>query len=209
VTDRNVILSGAGDRTSSTLLERARDRDELAWGKMVDVYTPLVWRWCRRLGLKPDDIEDICQEVFRAVHRALPGFRRDREGYSFRGWLRMITLNKVRDMWGKKRSLAVGGSDAFAFLNDVADPNGEVAVEAEDEQEVGLLYRRAVQVMRDEFEDRTWQAFWQVTVDDQPVEQVAARLRMSKNAVYLARSRIRKRLREFLAQLGVELPAND
>ena len=203
--------SEAGDRTSSTLIERARHHDELAWGKLVDVYTPLVWRWCRRLGLKPEDIEDVCQEVFRAVYRALPRFRRDRDGYSFRGWLRTITLNKVRDLWAKKRpgGDGAGGSEVIERINGVIDPNADVVVEAEEEQEVGILYRRAVQVLREEFEDRTWQAFWRVAVDDQPVEQVAASLGMSPNAVYLARSRIRKRLREILTLLGEEPPAAD
>src|SRR5437773_255782 len=93
VTDRSVLPSEADERTSSTLLERARRQDPLAWGRLVDLYTPLVWRWCRRLNVKPDDTEDVCQEVLRAVHRALPEFRRDRPGYSFRGWLRAITLN--------------------------------------------------------------------------------------------------------------------
>jgi RNA polymerase sigma-70 factor (ECF subfamily) len=199
--------SEADERTSSTLLERARRQDPLAWGKLVDIYTPLVWRWCRRSNMKPEDADDVCQEVFRAVHRALPNFRRDRVGDSFRGWLRTITLNKVRDVWGKRHpDEAAGGSEMVARLHDVPDPEADVVVEADEEREVGIVYRRAMQVMRDEFEDRTWKAFWRLTVDDQSVAQVAAALRMSLNAVYLARSRIRRRLRELLAELGEQPP---
>src|SRR5262245_39676137 len=202
------MSSRADERTSSTLLERAKLHDPLAWSKLVDLYTPLVWRWCRRMALKPDDIEDVCQEVFRSVYRALPKFRRDRPGYSFRGWLRTIAMNKVRDQWHKRSPAeATGGSDAVSRLNDVADP--DATSDADNEQELGILYRRAVQLLCSECEERTWRAFWRVAIDDEPVEQVAASLRMSPNAVYLARSRIRKRLRELLVELGEEPPTGD
>jgi RNA polymerase sigma-70 factor (ECF subfamily) len=161
------------------------------------------------LGLKADDTEDVCQEVFRAVYRALPAFRRDRPGDSFRGWLRTITLNKIRDQWGRRPPAeATGGSTALSWLNEVADPEVDAEGEGNEEQELGILYRRAIQVLRDEFEDKSWRAFWRVTVDDEPVEQVAASLRMTPNAIYLVRSRIRKRLRELLAELGEEPPAH-
>ena len=198
--------SKAGEATSSSLLERARCHDPLAWAKLVDLYSPLLWRWCRRWNLKPDDVEDVCQEVFRAVDGALPRFRRDRPGDSFRGWLRTITRNKVLDFWQRTQVGGIGGSSAMGRLNDLADPNAEMIVEAEDEQEVGILHRRAIQLMRSEFEDRTWQAFWRATIDEEPVEQVAQQLGMSPNAVYLAKSRIRKRLKEVLRDLGELTP---
>jgi RNA polymerase sigma-70 factor (ECF subfamily) len=62
----------------------------------------------------------------------------------------------------------------------------------------GLLWR-AVELVRAEFEERSWQAFWRVTVDGQPVGDVARDLGVSANAVYVARSRILRRLREVLS----------
>jgi RNA polymerase sigma-70 factor (ECF subfamily) len=200
----------ANERTSSTLLERARRQDPLAWGRLVDLYTPLVWRWCRRLNVKPEDTEDVCQEVMRAVHRALPAFRRDRPGDSFRAWLRTITRRKVVDQWHRRSPAdGEGGSDAVSRLQGVPDPEADVTPHGDDDLELGILYRRAVRVIRGECEDRTWTAFWRVTIDDEPVEAVAAALQMSPNAVYLARSRIRKRLRELLVELGEDSPADN
>jgi RNA polymerase sigma-70 factor (ECF subfamily) len=37
-------------------------------------YAPFVWRVLRRLGVREADIEDVCQEVFVAVHKQLPSF---------------------------------------------------------------------------------------------------------------------------------------
>jgi RNA polymerase sigma-70 factor, ECF subfamily len=37
-------------------------------------YAAFVWRVLRRLGVPDADVEDVCQEVFVAVHRQLPQF---------------------------------------------------------------------------------------------------------------------------------------
>jgi RNA polymerase sigma-70 factor (ECF subfamily) len=53
-----------------------------------------------------------------------------------------------------------------------------------------------VGLIRSEFEERTWRAFWGVAVDDRPAAEVAAELGMSPGAVYIAKSRVLRRLRE-------------
>jgi len=73
--------------TASSLLERVKLRQPGAWERLVDLYGPLIYRWCRRLGLAADDGPDVVQEVFAAAAAQLPSFRRDRPGDSFRGWL--------------------------------------------------------------------------------------------------------------------------
>jgi RNA polymerase sigma-70 factor (ECF subfamily) len=204
VTDRHAKSSRGSEGTSSSLLERARQHDQTAWNQLVDLYSPLVWRWCRQSGLNPPDIEDISQDVFRAVHQGLSRFRKAKPGDSFRAWLRTVTAHRVTDFRRRRGERAVGGSTATASMVEVPDPNDQTIEGADNEQEVGILYRRAVQVLRSEFEDRTWQAFWRVEIDDEPVASVAAALGMTANAVYLARSRIRRRLRALFIELGEE-----
>src|SRR5437899_2568008 len=81
--------------TSLTLLERLRANEPDAWGTMVRLYTPLVYQWCFRGGVRGADADDISQEVFRAAAAGFAGFRREHEGDTFRGWLRGITRNMV------------------------------------------------------------------------------------------------------------------
>jgi len=106
-------LSGS---TSPSLLARAQANQATAWEQLVDLYAPLVYHWCRRAGLGAEDTADVFQEVFRAVARHLPNFRRERAGDTFRGWLRTIARNKIHDhyrrTWGKAQ--AAGGTDAVA-----------------------------------------------------------------------------------------------
>ena len=47
---------------------------------------------------------------------------------------------------------------------------------ATDREEEGLLFRRATELMRAEFEERTWQAFWMVVIDSRRAAEVASQL---------------------------------
>lgn len=53
-------------------------------------------------------------------------------------------------------------------------------------------------MVRSEFEDRTWQAFWRVAVEGHATAEVAADLGITANAVRQAKSRVLRRLRQEL-----------
>src|SRR4051812_13633655 len=83
--------------TSRSLLALAKERDGPAWTRLVELYTPLVYFWCRRGPVQEQDIPDVVQDVFRSVVTGLASFRKQREGDTFRGWLRTITRSKISD----------------------------------------------------------------------------------------------------------------
>jgi RNA polymerase sigma-70 factor (ECF subfamily) len=204
VTDPAVVENGPSAETSVSLLERIRARDQAAWSRFVRLYGPIIYGWCLRAGLRPEDAADIGQEVFTAVARGIGGFRYDRPGDTFRGWLFTITRNKLRDWFSSRGGTGIGGSDAQRRLAETlaAEPNVESASgDKVDPSEVKGLYRRAIELVRSEFESRTWEAFWRTFVDGQAPADVALDLGIRPNAVYLARSRILRRLREEFNQL--------
>src|SRR5262249_48901633 len=61
--------------------------DQRAWERFVDLYSPLLYFWARRLEQQETDALDLVQEVFLQLHQKLPEFRYDRR-QSFRSWLR-------------------------------------------------------------------------------------------------------------------------
>src|SRR5262245_17908686 len=76
---RQMIETGAIAATSLSLLERLRLRpDADSWQRFVDLYGPLLSGWLRRLGVRPQDAEDLVQEVLGVVVRELPGFEHNR-----------------------------------------------------------------------------------------------------------------------------------
>jgi RNA polymerase sigma-70 factor (ECF subfamily) len=94
----------------------------------------------------------------------------------------------------------MGGSDAQVQLAQVAEDDVSASEETAARDTHTLLHR-ALELVRLDFEDRTWQAFWRVTVEGQAVADVARDLGMSRNAVYIARSRILQRLHEEFGDL--------
>jgi RNA polymerase sigma-70 factor (ECF subfamily) len=187
--------------TSLSLLERARANDPAAWRRLVELYAPLVRFWCRRGGVPDQDGEEVSQEVFAGAAGALGQFRRDRPGDTFRGWLRVITRNQVLQYFRRNRGRprAEGGSEALAGLEEVADPLAGCA--ADETEEVGQLYRRALEQVRGEFEEKTWQAFWYAAVEARPPADLAGELGMSAAAIRQAKSRVLRRLKQEVGDL--------
>jgi RNA polymerase sigma-70 factor (ECF subfamily) len=59
-----------------------------------------------------------------------------------------------------------------------------------------VVVKRALDLIRSDFEPQTWAAFTGVMVDGRSAKDVAAELGMTVNAVYLACHRVMTRLRE-------------
>jgi RNA polymerase sigma-70 factor (ECF subfamily) len=171
---------------------------------MVRLYTPLVCHWCARGGVRGADAEDVVQEVFHAATTHLENFRRDRPGDSFRGWLRGITRNMVLQHFrrGARHPRASGGTDALNRLHEVEGVAAADGREEEDPaEELDGLRRRALELVRGEFEERTWQFFWQTVVEGRSPVDIAADAGVSAAAVRMAKSRVLHRLKEEFGDL--------
>jgi RNA polymerase sigma-70 factor, ECF subfamily len=204
VTDPVVKQGESEGRTSLSLLERVQEHDRASWERFVALYGPMVYGWCIRAHLQPADAADVGQEVFASVARSIGGFRHDRPGDSFRGWLFTITRNKIRDRPKRPGADGIGGSDAQQTLAQLPAESLDEADSISDSGPVSekkLLCRRAMELLQVEFEPRTWEAFWRSFVEMQAPADIASDLGMSVNAVYLAKSRILRRLREEYAAL--------
>ena len=187
--------------TSRSLLERLQADDAEAWDRLVALYAPLVYRWCRRWELRDQDIADILQDVFQAVATHIATFRKEQAGDTFRGWLRTIAHSKVQDHFRRmgREPGGVGGTDAQIRLASLPAAR---AVDDEDSHEQTaerLLLRRGLDLIREEFEERTWKAFWSTAVEGRDTKDVALDLGMTPGAVRVAKSRVLHRLR---AELG-------
>ena len=207
----NEAPSSSSSSASSTLLDQLRAGRSDAWERFVRLYGPTVYRWCRRSGLAADDAADVLQEVLAAVMRRLADFRRDRPGDSFNAWLATVTRNKVRDHYRRRQGRAEGqgGTTAQRQMAEIPQPPvGHVSNVPPDDDSIrpdaesnAWLTRRVLESIQAEFEPRTWNAFWQTTVDGRSAADVAQDLQMSLGAVYTAKSRVLRRLRQALGEL--------
>lgn len=191
--------------SSASLLERIRLHDRDAWDRFVELYVPTIYDICRRSGIQAADADDVVQEVLQSVSRGLNNFKKEREGDSFRGWLYRIVQNKIRDWF--RRSVTqppgVGGSDFNRTLDQIPEEVSDSTLSNGTFSDPALT--RALDLIRNEFQERTWTAFWRLTVDRQSAADVAAALGMKINAVRQAKFRILQRLRAEFGDL-IDLP---
>jgi RNA polymerase sigma-70 factor (ECF subfamily) len=104
----------------SRLIEAVRQGDQDAFGRLYDLYAPMV-HGVLLARVPVSDVDDLVQDVFLVALRKLSTLRDDN---AFGGWLAMIARNRAMDFHRKKRETeelqetvavkAEAGSDAEA-----------------------------------------------------------------------------------------------
>ncbi len=184
--------------TSVSLLDALRvGTDQQAWSKMVELYAPFIRQWLRVKGAAAHDIDDIVQDVLSVVLRRLPEFEKQPHSGAFRGWLRTITVNTIRNHWRtqNKHPTATGGSDFLSMINELEDPHSQISKLWDLEHNTHVT-RYLLDKVESQFQPKTWQAFLQFAIEGNPATQVADRLGISENAVFIAKSRVMAELRK-------------
>lgn len=201
-------MTASPPETRASLILRLQDAADItAWDEFAEIYAPVVYRSARRLGLQAADADDVVQEVLSAVARSIQEWiGRDDRGV-FRAWLYRIARNTAIDFLTRRKHQpwAGGGNEAARHLH---------ALEAKEEvsSQFGMevrreIFERASKMIRSNVSDTTWQAFHRTTVLGQPIEAVAAELDVSPGSIYIARSRVMKRLQ--IAVKSFEEISND
>lgn len=197
-------MADAPETRHSLIARLARPDDQAAWDEFARLYRPVVVRIARRRGLQHDDAEDLAQQVMLAVSRAVAGWTPDPARGRFRAWLRRIAENLTLNALSRRRpDRGDGSTDAGERLNEHPDDAGadSALLRLEYRREV---FRRAAEEVRPEFAAETWLAFWRTAVEGSDAGCVAEELGKAVGAVYAARSRVMRRLRECVEQRDEE-----
>ncbi len=191
MTASNVHLSVVdANSTSTTLLNSMKKMEDEAWRRFDHLFRPVIYRWCRHLGIQESDAADICQTTLTGIFRTIGSFQRVGKG-SFRAWIWLILRSKIID-YRRKRKLNCDGLK----LDDLVDREPPP-----DPQENMILLRRALELVLHDFEPTTREGFTRVVIVGESVADVARSLGLTPNAIYLAKMRVKKRLRAEFSEL--------
>lgn len=184
--------------TSMSLIRRAQSCDEAAWSRLVGIYGPLVYGWCRRAGLSEHDSADVGQEVFRSLYTALVNY--SQELGRFRDWLRGIARNHLREFFRRESRQPPLVKNSMLEVSSERDAVDLLLAESEETaQELTLIVHRALEAVAPRVKHQTWQAFWRTVIDGEATDKVAASMGITCDSVRQARCRILRRLRDELA----------
>lgn len=185
--------------TSPSLLNRLRTAapDSPDWALLYTLYRPFILSWARRAFLQDADANDIVQEVFTELRKAIPTFEYDRTKGKFRSWLRVVFCNQLRKFRRSRqnRERGLGGDDGLAVMEQLEDAHSKMSEAWEWEHDRHVL-RQLQALIRPEFSDVEWSAFHLRVHAQLPGEVVARQLGVKRGAVDAYKSRILKRLRE-------------
>lgn len=192
-----VVWVALMNETPLSLLERLRSRpDDLAWRRLVDLYTPWVRSWLAQFGVAANDADDIVQEVLGTLVRELPEFEHSGRRGAFRTFVKNIASNRLHTFWRARRD----GRDHARELEQLADPHSAIWNHWDREHD-RFIVRRLMELIEPEFAQSTWRSFRRVVLDGDKPALVAEELGLSVNAVLIAKSRVLRRLREESVEL--------
>jgi RNA polymerase sigma-70 factor (ECF subfamily) len=181
----------AAIETPLSLLDRLRSyKDHEAWQEFSGLYELLIRRWVGRLVSRPDSVDDITQEVLKALVEELPHFRHNLRKGAFRAWLRSITIHRVRRHWRDQQPTPAQLSDA----RDLEDPRSALSGLWDIEHD-RYVVQELLKRIRPVLDDRTWDIFQRLVFRGCSPREIARDLECSPNVVYIAKSHVLKRLR--------------
>jgi RNA polymerase sigma-70 factor (ECF subfamily) len=191
------VEDGAMNETRQSLLMRAQAGETNAWKDLTDLYRPLILGWLNRQGVPAADLEDLSQEVLLSVVKHLPGFHHSGQRGAFRCWLRTIVCRRTADYWRTidASAQATGGSGATAALQQIADPESALNRQWDEEHDRYVL-QCLLDLVEEEFEPVTLQAFRRLALDGVSGAEAAQELGLSVAAAYVAKSRVLARIRQ-------------
>ena len=189
--------------TSTSLLEALeKPENRTAWQQFVERYRPLVMHYAQnRFGLALHDADEAAQNTLAAFADAYQRGRYDREKGRLRKWLFGIATRQIRDFVrkrGKGREVQVPDrGTSTGFLPRIPDNDAELE-EMWQEDWRRAVYQQCMVEVQAQFDAKTVEAFVLFAKQGMAAKEVAKKLGMTENAVYLAKYKILKRIRELV-----------
>ena len=183
--------------TPASLLLRVRDHsDETAWEEFVQIYSPIVYEFIRRRSIQASDAADITQEVLLRLARCIKDFQYDSTRGLFRDFVARIVINEIRRQIHKD-GRRPHSSDLLDHQVEETQTHSEW-----NEHFQQAIFQTAMQRCQPHYSDQTWELFQRSWVSDEPIESVIKNTGCSREQVYVARSRVLKRLRQEVSVLA-------
>ena len=187
--------------TTTQVLEDLRSSDDgPAWRSFCEHFRPVLINFARTMGLSDSDAEDAAQEIIASFLKAFREGKYDRQRGPLSHWLLGIARRAVLN-WRKNQPLerlVADRTTGTSFWDLVQDDRGIKHTWQTEWRR--MVLGRCLKQARGEFDRKVYEAFELYALAEVPADDVARRLGVSRNAVYIAKSRVLSRLRQLERQ---------
>jgi RNA polymerase sigma-70 factor (ECF subfamily) len=191
----------AGDHSEADLVQRCLEGDAAAWDTLARVYWKRVFNIAYKFVAQFDEAEDLTQEIFVKLFRALPTY--DRRA-SFDTWLTRVSRNLCIDRYRRRRREEERFTDEVdpdAIQLDELVSRPDTALEQRDQV---AMVRRALAKLVPTYRE----AVALRDVHELSYEEIAQRLQLPEGTVKSRIARGRRELARHLRVLQEHAPAS-
>lgn len=189
--------------TNTELLDGLRRPDNrIVWRQFVDRYRPMVERYAARMGLSTADAQDAAQQTLIAFCTAYQEGKYDRSYGRLRGWLFGIARNQIRNLGRsnlRRGRQVIDQTDETRFFDRVSDEDDPE--KAWDDEWRQAILRECLGQIRRSVDEKSVTAFELFAWQGWSAQDVARHLDMTPNAVFIAKHRILRRIKEMQSQM--------
>ncbi len=185
------------DTTRPSLLIRIRDpADAAAWRAFDEIYRPMLFRFGKANGLSDADAEDVTQHCLAAVSTRIASFEYDPSRGRFKGWLRTVVNNRVRNLWRGRHDQAAASGQLEAQPARQESPE-----EAFERLWMEEHLWHCLRCLEQELDAATYQAYVRYVIRQEPPEEICASLGLSRGNLHTIKWRVTRRVSEKMAEL--------
>ena len=178
--------------TNVTFLEKIIDGDEISWDNFSAIYSPLIRECGKQWALSEDECDELVQEVLITFFSNSKTFKYDRSKGKFRSYLRNTARKHTFAILKRRDADKLPGNDSL--LDYAFD-------EKWDAEWHNFLCAEALKILATEMEELSYRSFYMYVMEEIPPADVAAKLGISINAVYVNKSRALEHLRRTIRTL--------
>lgn len=180
--------------TTQVLEELKSPAGQAAWRRFCNRFRPVVVNFARKLGMSAVDAEDAAQEVMAVFVKAFREGKYDRKKGRLSNWLFGIARRVILNLKNRKplEQLIADKSTGTSFW-DLVEDDRDLANSWQTEWRKMVLLE-CLEKLRMETDEKVFEAFRRYAIAETPVDDVAKELGISRNAVYIAKSRMLSRL---------------
>ena len=194
--------------TNATLLQRVKNQyDDKSWDEFNDYYRPYIYMIVKGLNMRHHDAVELTQLILIKTWKNLPNFEYDPDKGCFRGWLRRVAVNSVRNY-------VVTKAYKQESLDALEEKEGHIYCEEEfteseiekvaDREWGNYIFEMAWENVKDKFNDKI-QAVYEELLQDIDPEKIAENIGVKRNTVYVYRKRVNEKLFKEIRRLNYEL----
>ena len=89
--------------------------NKIAFDKLMNIYSPYIYRLCKRLSKNKFDADDLYQNTWLKIYKSIKNYNSNNK---FENWIYTICLNNYRDNYTKNKNLLSKVKDLFSSTEE-------------------------------------------------------------------------------------------